>query len=66
MGFSSGKYWLGWLAAAYATLIFLGSVHLAWHYAIDGYAGLAVALAGWHAAGWLVRWDRARQGIADA
>ena len=66
LGFSSGKYWLGWLAAAYATLIFLGSIHLAWHYAIDGYAGLAVALAGWYAAGWLVRWDRARQGIADA
>ncbi|MFZ5674097.1 MAG: phosphatase PAP2 family protein [Pseudomonadota bacterium] len=65
-GFASGRRWLGWLALAYAMIIFLGSIHLAWHYAIDGYAGAAVAVAGWYLAGRLVRWDRARQGLADA
>ncbi len=66
LGFGSGRNWLGWLAVSFTTVIFLGSVHLAWHYAIDGYAGAAVALIGWHVAGRLVRWDRARQGLADA
>jgi hypothetical protein len=37
----------------------IGSVHLAWHYAIDGYVGALVAVFGWWAAGKLVRWDRA-------
>ena len=42
---------------SFAALIFVGSIHLGWHYAIDGYAGAAVALFGWWAAGRLVRWD---------
>lgn len=64
--FAAGSRRLGWCLSAFTLIIFLGSIHLAWHYAIDGYAGAAVALAGWYAAGRLVRWDRARQGIADA
>jgi hypothetical protein len=40
---------LGW---AYLALILVGSVHLGWHYAIDGYVSiLAVGLI-WRAAGW--------------
>lgn len=35
---------LGMLGFAYAGLIFLSSVYLGWHYAIDGYAGLAAAI----------------------
>jgi hypothetical protein len=27
--------------------MFLGSVHLAWHYAVDGYAGAAMVGAIW-------------------
>lgn len=34
----------------YAILIMIGSVHLGWHYAVDGYVGAAGALAVW----WLV------------
>ncbi len=66
LGFASGKRWIGWLLSAFALLIFLGSIQLAWHYAIDGYAGAAVAAFGWWAAGKLVRWDRARQGLPIA
>jgi len=41
---------------AYAILIFLTSVHLGWHYAVDGYMGAIVAFACWHAANPLARW----------
>lgn len=33
---------LGWLATAYLVLIIASSVYLAWHYAIDGYASVAI------------------------
>ncbi|NVO54791.1 phosphatase PAP2 family protein [Rhodobacteraceae bacterium B1Z28] len=39
--------WLGWAFTLYAVMIQIGSVHLAWHYAIDGYLGTAVALFCW-------------------
>jgi hypothetical protein len=58
LGFASGKRWLGWLLTVFALLIAVGSVHLAWHYAIDAYAGFAIAALGWWTAGRLVAWDR--------
>jgi hypothetical protein len=66
IAFAAGKRRLGWCLSAFTLTILLGSIHLAWHYAIDGYAGAAVALFGWYVAGKLVRWDRARQGFVDA
>lgn len=55
LAFASGKRWLGWAFGLFGMAIFLGSIHLAWHYAIDGYAGAAVALLGWWLAGRLLR-----------
>jgi membrane-associated phospholipid phosphatase len=45
----------GIIATFFAVAIMLGSVLLAWHYAVDGYAGALIALACWAVAGWLVR-----------
>jgi len=39
--------WLGWLFTIYAGVILVGSVHLGWHYAVDGYVSIAGALAIW-------------------
>ena len=66
LGFASGKRWLGWLLTLFATLIMLGSVHLGWHYAIDGYVGAIVAVLGWWLAGKLVDWDRCARGVGPA
>lgn len=38
---------LGWLMSALALVIFVGSVHLAWHYAVDGIFSAAFVLAVW-------------------
>ena len=38
---------LGVLAGAYALLIMVGSVHLGWHYAVDGYVGAVLTTLLW-------------------
>jgi membrane-associated phospholipid phosphatase len=49
---------LGVAASAFAVLIFLGSIMLLWHYAVDGIAGVFIACLCWSAAGALVqRWN---------
>lgn len=48
----------GWALTLFALIIFVGSVHLGWHYALDSYAGAAGAWLIW----WLVgRWQAATQ-----
>lgn len=47
---------VGLFFTVYAALILLGSVHLGWHYAVDGYAGIALGFLGWWAAGPIARW----------
>lgn len=39
----------------FAVLIMIGSVHLGWHYALDGYVGAAGAYAIWRAVGWALK-----------
>jgi membrane-associated phospholipid phosphatase len=42
---------LGSIFAAYAVLIWVGSIHLGWHYAIDGLAAAGLTLGIWLAVG---------------
>lgn len=51
---------IGWFFTVYAAVILVGSVHLGWHYAIDGYAGIAIAALSWWLAGHLARWFASR------
>ena len=49
-----GRRWPTWLAAAYLAAIFVGSVHLGWHYAADGLVSLLLVPALWWALGRLL------------
>jgi membrane-associated phospholipid phosphatase len=50
----------GWCLTAFALMIFLGSIHLGWHYAVDGYLGAAVAFGSWAIAIRLQQWQSRR------
>jgi hypothetical protein len=54
LGFRTNK-WLGAGMAVFTSLIVIGSVALAWHYAVDAIAGIALALGFWFAAGAIAR-----------
>jgi PAP2 superfamily len=43
---------MGIALSLFAVIIMVGSVHLGWHYALDGYVGAAGAYAIWRAVGW--------------
>jgi PAP2 superfamily len=47
---------LGIALAVFAALIFIGSVHLGWHYAVDGYGAFAITLFCWWIGGVVARW----------
>ena len=42
---------LGVLMSAYLIVIQIGSVHLAWHYAIDGYVSIILTIIIWKLVG---------------
>ena len=42
----------------FTALILIGSVHLGWHYAIDGYFSILMTWLIWRAVGWLLDWSR--------
>ena len=54
LGWRTSRTW-GWALSAFALIIVIGAVHLAWHYFVDTIAGAALGLAFWFAAGWIVR-----------
>ncbi len=41
------RRWLGLILSAYALLIWIGSVYLGWHYALDGIVGTAMTIGLW-------------------
>ena len=48
---------LGWVLTVFFGLILIGSVHLGWHYAIDGYVSIPLTWLLWHLAGRLLDLD---------
>lgn len=58
--------WLGIALTFYAVTIMIGSVHLGWHYAIDGYAGAAGMCAIWWLVGRLLAWWAKRSSTGSA
>lgn len=54
--------WLGVSFTVFAFLILLGSVHLGWHYAVDGYVSIVLTGLIWWAVG---KWVR-RSGVASS
>lgn len=51
---------LGWVAAVYAAAIWVGSVHLGWHYAVDGLVAAPLTIALWYGCGRVARRLHAR------
>lgn len=47
---------LGWALSIFALVIWIGSVHLGWHYAVDGMVSAPLVLLIWAFAGRVVRW----------
>lgn len=62
LGWQLGRR-VGIALTAFALLILLGSVHLGWHYALDGYVGAAGATLLWQLVGWALRPAKARAGV---
>ena len=57
--------WLRWLMVVHCVLIFLGSIHLGWHYAVDSYLAWALVVGFWLIAGAVVRWWEDRRLVQD-
>lgn len=58
-----GTKWF-WPAVLFAIVIWVGSIHFGFHYAVDGPVAAAIAFACWHASERLQSWLTANQGIA--
>jgi PAP2 superfamily len=54
---------VGWALGLYFVIVLVGSVHLGWHYAVDGYAGaLAAWIIWWGVGGIMGRREHRRSG----
>jgi hypothetical protein len=45
--------WLAWGLLGYAIVLWIGTVHLGWHYAVDGEASALLIYPIWWLSGWL-------------
>ena len=54
--------WLGIMFALYAVVTLIGSIHLAWHYAVDGYVVMVLVPALWWLSGLIDRATAHRPG----
>jgi hypothetical protein len=59
-----GKIWR-WAMITHAVLIYLGSIHLGWHYAVDSYLAWAITLACWAIGHKVAVWWNARSAVAS-
>jgi hypothetical protein len=55
LGFSVNRV-LGWTLAVFTGVILVGSVHLGWHYIIDGLFGILLAVLLWHISARVTEW----------
>lgn len=55
LGFAADRA-VGWMLTLFTLAVLVGSVHLGWHYAIDGFGGIALGLACWWASRRIVAW----------
>jgi len=54
LGWRTSRF-AGWAFTTYCGFIMIGSVHLGWHYAIDGYVSIVLTTLIWLASGWISR-----------
>jgi hypothetical protein len=54
-GYQINRLW-GRVLTVHAFFIFIGSIHLAWHYAVDSYVSWALTLVVWFALAPVARW----------
>ncbi len=59
LGFAASRV-IGWMLSLYTVAMLVGSVHLGWHYAIDGIAGIVLAIIIWRISARVTRWWLAR------
>lgn len=57
------KHWISWCALAFVTVTWIGSVHLAWHYMLDGFVSIVLISAAWHFIGRFVDFLWARDDL---
>jgi PAP2 superfamily len=57
---------LGWIMSLYAVLIWIGSIHLGWHYAIDGIVSAALTVGLWKMCGVATAWIENAKGPMTA
>lgn len=55
--------WVGLFFAVYCVIILLGSVHLAWHYAVDGYFSIILTWFYWKLSGLIIEKAEQVEGV---